>query len=278
MDSKESDFASPDSASSEQESPRRSHRRRQPRNSALTSNGTTWERVKADWMTGAFSVLALSEAHGIDRTTLRHRMARDNWPPRPTAALVQQALPGAVLDSCIGGDEETIEATISLLEGRGTDADRLAAERAGSEAKRKAAILRDHRKMANDYGVLANRVLFLLTNYANGVSDVTFVQGKDHDGALVRFPFHLLSRQHGLMDGVHRLGTILEMAIRLQRVSNGLEDVDGDGNPKRAGAAGGSAVDRSKSDDELLAAVHSLMESLQTPSRMTPVPPGLVNA
>ena len=242
-------------------------------------SGLPWAVVKADWLTGAFSVNGLAQAHNIDRGTLMYRMKNDTppWPPRPTAAIVQESLSSAVLDACGQAEADSVEAVTAALEGRIPDADRVAAERASAEAKRKAVIIRDHRDLADRYGKLASKTLKLLENYADGRFDISFVVGKNSTGDAVAYPFHLFSKQHGLIDGVGRIGTVLEMAITLQRAANGLEQVDGDGNPKRSGSSGGagSLVDRTRSDEELIQTAHDLIASLNAPLRVSPVPPGL---
>lgn len=256
---------------------------RQKRGSAMTPSGTSWLQVRRDWETGAFSERALADAHGIHVATLRARMRRkgDEWPPRPTAALVSAALPG-LMDAVPGDadpDAATIESITAQIEGRPADSDAALKERAKASAQRKALVLRNHRDLADRYQRLATSTLELLANYSQGKLPRAFVEAVDHEGKKVLLPFHLLSKQHGLMDGVDKCGTILAKAIQLQRLTHGLEEVDGDGNPKpKSGSGAGANPFVQLTDDELRHEFVSLIDSLRSTTRMTPIPPALVGS
>lgn len=253
---------------------------RQKRGSALTPLGTSWLQVRADWESGAFSERALADAHGIHVATMRARMQREGWPARPMRHLVSQALPGLV--DAIPGETDpdlaTIESITAQIEGRPADSETMLKERAKASAQRKALVLRNHRYLADAYQKLASSGLTLLIDYANGSLPRAFVKAKNEKGEEVTVPFHLLSKQHGLMDGIDKAGTILAKAIQLQRMVHGLEAVDGDGNPlPKAGSVSASPFTQ-LTDGELRSEFQKLVESLQSASRVTPIPPALAAA
>lgn len=244
-----------------------------------TPSGTSWLQVRSDWLTGAFTERGLADAHGVPIATLRSRMHKksDPWGPRPLQHSISRALPGLVDALPDGGGSasmDTIEAITAQIEGRAVDSDAVHVERASSAAQRKAAILRNHRDMANAYTKLANLSVKLLTDYAEGSLPCSYVKSTDADGKLIHLPFYLLSKQHGLMDGVDKVGSIVSKAVNLQRLAHGLEDVDGDGNQRKPGAG---AVNQyaNLTDDELATKLSQLTESLSAPRRLTPVPPVL---
>lgn len=254
---------------------------RQVHGSAKTPLGSTWLQVRRDWESGAFSQRALADAHSIPIATLRSRMAAsanagDPWGSRPIADLVSKALPGLMDATTPGVDPSagTIESIIAQTEGRPVDPDAVANERAGGVAQRKAIILRGHRSMADRYQKLVNRTMDLLEEYVGGSMPFAFVRSKDAQGNPIVVPFHLLSKQHGFMDGVERAGSIMERTIKLQRMAHGLDGVDGDGNQIKPGSGGVNPY-AGLSDDELKVKVLQLASSLTLPSRVTPVPSGL---
>lgn len=252
---------------------------RQSYGAATTASGTSWLQVRSDWESGAFTERGLADAHGVHIATLRSRMRRkgDEWGPRPLQGMVSRALPGLVdaLPSGRDASSETIEAIIAQAEGRPVDAAALSAERVNASVQRKAVTLRSHREMADSYARLAQTTLKLLTDYAAGNLPCAYVRSKDHEGKDIIIPFHLLSKQHGLMDGVDKVGSILGRAFALQRSAHGLEDVDGDGNPKKPNGAGVANPYSRLTDEELVAKLGALSTALASPSRLTPVPPVL---
>lgn len=253
---------------------------RQKHGAMTTPSGTSWLQVRADWETGAFSERGLADAHGIHVATLRARMRRkgDEWPPRPMTALVSAALPGLMDALPDGGDPDaaTIESITAQIEGRPANNDEVLKERAKSSAQRKSLVLRNHRTMADDFQVLAYSTLKLLTDYSNGKLPRAYVTSVDSEGNKVTVPFHLLSKQHGLMDGVDKCGSILMKTIQLQRAAHGLEEVDGDGNPKPKDGKSSANPFTQLTDDELRMEFANLVNTLNTSGRVTPVPAGVV--
>ena len=243
----------------------------------MTPFGTLWSQVRADWETGAFSQGALAAAHGIDKGTLRNRMRLEGWPERPVADLVQKALPGLVeAASVTDPDSDKVEVLLAAAEGRVVDPDALAEEKASGIAQRKALVLRNHRQASDRYYALALHAVKHLEDYAGGSMTVSFVRARGADGNEFTLPFHLLSKQHGFMDGVQKVGVVLEQAIKLQRHSHGLEQVDGNGQQRKPSAAGALGGLSSKTDDELTRTVSELMSDLRSSGRETPVPPGVI--
>ena len=254
----------------------KSKQHRQRRGSALTPLGTLWSQVRTDWLTGAFSQRSLAAAHGLDVATLRHRLNKEQWGDRPMADQVQPALPGLVeAISFADPDGERVESIIAATEGRPVDPDALFEEKASSMTQRKALVIRNHREVSDRYYKLALAAIQHLEDYSNGKMTISTVRAVDPEGKSFNLPFHLLSKQHGLMDGIQKVGSVLEQAIKLQRHSHGLEGVDGDGNKRPPGSGGGIGGLNSKTDDELAQAISSLMTDLRSGGRETPLPPGL---
>lgn len=253
---------------------------RQKHGAMSTPSGTSWLQVRADWATGAFSERGLADAHGIPISTLRARMKRkgDEWPPRPMSALVSAALPGLMDALPDGGDPDaaTIESITAQIEGRPADSDAMLKERAKVSAQRKSLVLRNHRTMADDFQALAFSTLKLLTDYSKGTLPRAFVTSVDVEGNKVTVPFHLLSKQHGLMDGVDKCGSIMMKAIQIQRAAHGLEEVDGDGNPKPKDGKSSANPFTQLTDEELRMEFANLVNTLNTSGRVTPVPAGVV--
>jgi hypothetical protein len=253
--------------------------RRQVRGSEFLPTGQPWSQVKADWLTGAFTMRGLAEAYNIALPTLNGRMKREGWPAPEIRGMVARALPGLVdgssADPLAAPDSNTVEALTAIVEGRPIDHRAAAQERASTQAKSKAAILRAHRDASSRYMLLAVRVLDLLEEYSQGRLPFAFVLGKGQDGAPVAMSFNLLSKQHGLMDGVDKLGTILGKAIELERHANALQNVDGDGNAMKKDAQNLVA---SMTDDELASEIAKLNLSLSRQGRETPIPLGLRGA
>lgn len=250
---------------------------RQKRGSAMTPIGTSWLQVRADWDSGAFSERALADAHGVHVATLRARMQREGWGARSSKVLVSQALPGLVdaLPGETDPDAATIESITAQIEGRPADTEAALKERAKASAQRKALVLRTHRELADSYQRLASSGLKLLVDYADGKLPRAYVEARLEDGSKVNLPFHLLSKQHGLMDGIDKAGTILAKAIQLQRMVHGLETVDGDGNPLPKAGTVQSSPFTQLTDNELRNEFYNLVRSLESSSRVTPVPSGL---
>lgn len=227
-----------------------------------------------------FTVADLAHAYGVNRKTLEYRMRRDVWGPRPTGPIAAKALPGLVEALSPDGvkDEETIEATIAVLEGREVDPDALAQEKGKSQASRKAIILRDHRDFTKRYRGLLLTAMGCLEDYGNGKLRQSFVRGTGPEGNEVILSFNLFSRQSGFIDVVDKVGGILERTIKLERLSHGLESVDGTGAPRAPGAGDGAAplgaALRGKTNDELDAMLSTMLSSFEEPHRQSRGAPG----
>lgn len=198
-----------------------------------------------------------------------------SWPPRPVAAMARDLLPGILEQEHSGG--ETIEAVLAVAEGRPENVAVSDKERAHNQAKRKARVLKRAQDLADKYHTMAATLVHHLSNYMAGTQDRSVVRSVDEQGKTIFLPFHLISKTHGLADGVYRVGMVIEKSLRCDRLAHALEGVDGDGNPTKAtGAAGLTDPLSSKTNDELIAESKKFLSLLQAPGRLTEVPPGLI--
>lgn len=223
------------------------------------------------WMTGRYSMQDLAAFAGVPVHNIRQWVHRYQWPPRPIASSVLDALPGEV----VGAQGETDVEILSKAAGVAANPDEVARQRTLSVARRKATVLSRNRELADRYHALAMKTMGLLADYAEGVQIRSTVRTVDAEGNPVFTPFYLISKANGFSDGVYRMGMIAEKSIKLDRLAHALENVDGDGNPIKAGRGGLQDPLSGRLTSEIANDLETLLKSLNQPGRLTPVPVGL---
>ena len=249
---------------------------RQKHGSLETPNGGSWLRIRADYETGAFTANDLAQLYGVNPKTVRYRIAKDGW-VRSVGPTVSRALPGLVAEVADGLlDSETIESAVAAAEGRPIDADAVLLEKGQAIARRKAGVIRDHREMALRLRSLFNKSVDHLEDYCGGKLRRSYVRGVNSKGEEMILSFSLFSRQTGLIEAVDKTGAILERVIRIERQVHGLETVDGDGRDRGDRGSDPSSLFRGRTTEELETDLSTLIESLRSPARLTPVPSAMV--
>lgn len=227
------------------------------------------------WRTGEYTQAQIGIALEVPTGTVYSWSSRNGWPPRPVAAMARDLLPSILEEEVEGG--QTIEAVLAAAEGRKENKVESDRERANNQARRKAKVLKRAQDLADKYHTMAASLVHHLNNYMAGTQDRSVVRSVDEEGKTIYLPFHLISKTHGLADGVYRVGMVIEKSLRCDRLAHALEGVDGDGNPTKAtGAVGLGDPMSSKTNEELIAESKRLFSLLETPGRLTEVPPGLL--
>lgn len=246
---------------------------RQTHGSYETPNGRTWFQLKADYESGAFSVMDLHKLYMVSRQTIMYRAKKEGW-VMSTAPSIAKALPDLVEAMAGANDSDSVEALTAAIEGRPLDAAALVKEKAAHGTARKARIIHDHRDFVGRYRKLFTKTADFLDMYSEGRMPFGFVRTKEMvDGKEreVVLNFSLFSRQTGFIDAVDKIGGVLDRLIKLERSAHGIEDFDGDGRKRGPGGVDPVSAYRNRSTDELSQDLSSLIQSLSSNVRMSPV-------
>lgn len=168
-----------------------------------------WPRIRAEFETGAYSLRALAERHGVKHTTIHNRLKREGWTQDPTSEV--RRLRNAKLAQLDANEQQT-----ERLSTNGQDMDAVRRPVAVEAAERQVEVIASHRKLTKRLRSTVERVLDLIEQYLNGDEE----QRAQAMGVLK------LGGGDSLTSHLSTLAGTIDRVVRMERDSYGLSDAE----------------------------------------------------
>jgi hypothetical protein len=168
-----------------------------------------WPRIRAEYETGAYTLRALAERHGVKHTTIHQRIKRDGWTQDPS-----------------GEVRRLRSAKLAQLDASEQAVDNVRRPVADAAAERQVDVIASHRRLTARLRGNVERILDLVHQYLHGDEE-------ERNAAMVVLK---LGSGDSLTGHLNSLSTTIERIIRLERASYGISDIEEGMNASKAEA------------------------------------------
>jgi hypothetical protein len=178
-----------------------------------------WQRVRADYETGAYTLQALCERHGIKhRSTIQNRITRESWVKDPTSEV--RRIRGAKLARLDASEQECEQG--GSCEHPVYDRNKSVVVEAAAE--RQVQVVAQHRVMISKLRGNVERVLDLVHNYLHG----------NQEQRIEAMLILKMASSDSLTGHLNSLSANIQRIVTMERESYGLSDIDPGMNADRA--------------------------------------------
>jgi hypothetical protein len=168
-----------------------------------------WPRIRAEYETGAYTLRALAERHGVKHTTIHQRIKREGWTQDPSSEV-----------------KRLRNAKLAQLDASEQDVDSVRRPVAEAAAERQVDVIASHRRLTKRLRGTVERVLDLVHLYLHG----------NEEQRIEAMVILKLGSGDSLTGHLNSLSTTIERIVRIERDSYGLSEADAGMNLNRAEA------------------------------------------
>lgn len=168
-----------------------------------------WPRIRAEYETGAYTLRALAERHGVKHTTIHQRIKREGWTQDPSSEV-----------------KRLRNAKLAQLDASEQDVDSVRRPVAEAAAERQVDVIASHRRLTKRLRATVERVLDLVHLYLHG----------NEEQRIEAMVVLKLGSGDSLTGHLNSLSTTIERIVRIERDSYGLSEADAGMNLNRAEA------------------------------------------
>lgn len=168
-----------------------------------------WPRIRAEYQTGAYTLRALAERHGVKHTTIHQRIKREGWTQDPSSEV-----------------KRLRNAKLAQLDASEQDVDSVRRPVAEAAAERQVDVIASHRRLTKRLRATVERVLDLVHLYLHG----------NEEQRIEAMVVLKLGSGDSLTGHLNSLSTTIERIVRIERDSYGLSEADAGMNLNRAEA------------------------------------------
>lgn len=168
-----------------------------------------WPRIRAEYETGAYTLRALAERHGVKHTTIHQRIKREGWTQDPSSEV-----------------KRLRNAKLAQLDASEQDVDSVRRPVAEAAAERQVDVIASHRRLTKRLRGTVERVLDLVHQYLYG----------NEEQRIEAMVILKLGSGDSLTGHLNSLSTTVERIVRIERDSYGLSEADAGMNLNRAEA------------------------------------------